>query len=61
MITILARSNNVDILELFPFHLDFVKSLQSGKTIIEYNPEIKKQIEDMLTDITDKIIKIKRS
>jgi MinD superfamily P-loop ATPase len=57
MITILARSDNIDILGLLPFHLDFVRSLQLGKTIIEYNTEIKKQIEELWINIKSKINK----
>ncbi|MBA4312352.1 MAG: hypothetical protein C0417_06955 [Chlorobiaceae bacterium] len=39
------------LLGIIPFHEDFVHSLQQGKTIVEYNPEIKKQIENVWSEI----------
>ncbi len=46
-----GKKTGVALLGLMPFHKDFVHSLQQGKTIVEYNPEIKKQIENVLSEI----------
>ncbi len=48
----LAKMNNVDVLGYLPFHHDFVRSLQLGKTIVEFNLEIGKQIENIWLGIT---------
>lgn len=40
-----ALERNTPILGLIAFNPDFVHSLQAGKTIIEYNPDVRTQIE----------------
>jgi len=57
----LAKNNNIDVLGYLPFHHDFVRSLQLGKTIIEYNDDIKKQIEDIWAEICNQLNKTKGS
>ena len=51
----LARANGIELLGLLPFHHDFVKSLQSGKTIAEFNPDIKCMIEEIWLKINGQI------
>lgn len=55
----LANMYKVDVLGYLPFHYDFVRSLQLGKTIVEYNLEIRKQIENIWTGIKSHINKRK--
>ena len=61
MIIKLAQTNNVEVLGLLPFHHDFIRSLQMGKTIIEINREIKKQIEKIWLGINKQIKNNKRN
>ncbi len=47
----ITEKTGTALLGLMPFHEDFVHSLQQGKTIVEYNPEIKKLIENVWSEI----------
>ncbi|MBZ0200064.1 MAG: ATP-binding protein [Ignavibacteriaceae bacterium] len=47
----LANDNGIEIFGLIAFNPDFVRSLQLGKTIIEHNPDIKTQIEEIWSKI----------
>ncbi|MBX3007320.1 MAG: ATP-binding protein [Melioribacteraceae bacterium] len=55
----IADENKINILGYLPFHHDFVSSLQLGKTIIEFNHEIGKQVENIWINITNQINNLK--
>ncbi|MFA6978613.1 MAG: ATP-binding protein [Ignavibacteriaceae bacterium] len=57
----MAQTNNVAVLGLLPFHQDFVRSLQLGKTIVEFNIEIKERIEKIWSGIKHQIKNNKRN
>lgn len=55
----LAEKNNVGILGYLPFHHDFVRSLQLGKTIVEFNNEVKSEIQNIWSGIVSNITNTK--
>ncbi len=59
VITELANRSETTLLGKIAFNPDFVHSLQLGKTIIEYNSEIKTQIEEIWAKIKFQIKTLK--
>jgi MinD superfamily P-loop ATPase len=59
LISEMAETNSVELLGSFPFHKDFMRSLQFGIPIVEFNQIIKKQFEDILSKIESKFNKNK--
>jgi MinD superfamily P-loop ATPase len=55
----MASENNIEVLGYLPFHHDFVRSLQLGKTIVEFNNELGKQIENIWSGISNHINNLK--
>ncbi len=54
-----AKEKHTQILGMIPFNQDFVHSLQEGKTIIDYNSDIKMQIKEIWEKINLLTTKIK--
>jgi len=47
----LAEESNIPVLGLIPYDIDFIRSVQAGKTIIEYSPGMKEKFQEILINI----------
>jgi len=48
----LADESEIPILGMIPYDIDFIRSLQSGKTVFEYSPRLQTKFKEIWLNIS---------